>query len=117
MLHTTQRKEIMESIYDKNKLTKEQKKCLSLVESLGVYELRALSRIFGGNSPTTQKRNDHIKHIMDKIISKEEIAQMTPLQRLGVVDDIANAVDFLSSEKASFITGQTLFVDGGLILD
>lgn len=48
---------------------------------------------------------------------KEEIAQMTPLQRLGVVDDIANAVDFLSSEKASFITGQTLFVDGGLILD
>lgn len=48
---------------------------------------------------------------------KEEIAQMTPLQRLGVVDDIANAVEFLSSEKASFITGQTLFVDGGLILD
>ena len=54
---------------------------------------------------------------MNNNLTKEEIAQMTPLQRLGVVDDIANAVDFLSSEKASFITGQTLFVDGGLILD
>jgi len=48
---------------------------------------------------------------------KAEIANMTPLKRLGTPQDIANAVDFLSSENASFITGQTLFVDGGLILD
>ena len=48
---------------------------------------------------------------------KTEIANMTPLKRLGTAADIANAVSFLSSDDASFITGQTLFVDGGLILD
>lgn len=48
---------------------------------------------------------------------KDEIAQITPLQRLGTVEDVANAVEFLSSDKASFITGQTIFVDGGLILE
>ena len=48
---------------------------------------------------------------------KTEIANMTPLKRLGTAVDIANAVSFLSSDDASFITGQTLFVDGGLILD
>lgn len=48
---------------------------------------------------------------------KTEIANMTPLKRLGTAVDIANAVSFLSSDDASFITGQTLFIDGGLILD
>ena len=88
----------MESLYDKSKLTKEQKKCLSLVESLGIYELRSLSRIFGGNSPTTQKRNDHIKVVMDKIIAKEEIE---PFQRktgrpYKEIDSIAGVLDELS---------------------
>ena len=48
---------------------------------------------------------------------KEEIANMTPLKRLGTCQDVANAIYFLSSENASFITGQTLYVDGGLILE
>ncbi|MBP3431708.1 MAG: SDR family oxidoreductase [Clostridia bacterium] len=48
---------------------------------------------------------------------KTEIADMTPLQTLGNVCDVANAIVFLSSEKASFITGQILYVDGGLILE
>ena len=39
---------------------------------------------------------------------------ITPLGRVGTETDISNMVDFLVSEKASFITGQTLFVDGGL---
>ncbi len=39
-----------------------------------------------------------------------------PLKRLGTVDDIAWAVLFLASEEASFITGQTLVVDGGQVL-
>ncbi len=48
---------------------------------------------------------------------KDEIANMTPLKRLGTCQDVANAIYFLASENASFITGQTLYVDGGLILD
>ena len=48
---------------------------------------------------------------------KEEIAEMTPLKRLGVCSDVANAICFLSDDKSSFITGQTLCVDGGLVLE
>jgi NAD(P)-dependent dehydrogenase (short-subunit alcohol dehydrogenase family) len=38
---------------------------------------------------------------------------MIPLNRLGQPDEIAAAIAFLLSEDAGFITGQTLFVDGG----
>lgn len=44
------------------------------------------------------------------------LAGETPLCRLGEPQDIAEAVLFLASEKASFITGQTLSVDGGFII-
>ena len=46
----------------------------------------------------------------------QEVAQRIPLQRRGEPADIANAVLFLLSEKASYITGQTLTVDGGSTL-
>lgn len=41
-------------------------------------------------------------------------SRITPLRRVGTPADVANAVLFLCSERASFITGQTLGVDGGL---
>ena len=44
-----------------------------------------------------------------------DLAEQTPLGRLGTPQDIANAVAFLVSEKASFITGQVLTVDGAFI--
>ena len=46
----------------------------------------------------------------------QEVAQRIPLQRRGEPADIANAVLFLLSKKASYITGQTLTVDGGSTL-
>lgn len=46
----------------------------------------------------------------------EALRQETPLGRLGTPQDVANAALFLASEKASFITGQTLSVDGGFLL-
>jgi len=38
----------------------------------------------------------------------------TPLGRLGEPEDVADVVTFLASDKARFITGQTIFVDGGV---
>ncbi len=46
----------------------------------------------------------------------DELGKKIPLKRVAETEDIANAVVFLSSEKASYITGVTLRVDGGLIL-
>jgi NAD(P)-dependent dehydrogenase (short-subunit alcohol dehydrogenase family) len=44
---------------------------------------------------------------------KNWLLERTPMGRIGKPEDVANAVAFLGSEKASWITGTTLFVDGG----
>ncbi len=44
------------------------------------------------------------------------LVEETPLGRLGTPEDIANAVAFLASEKAAFLTGQVLTADGGFIV-
>ncbi|MGJ7906030.1 3-oxoacyl-ACP reductase FabG [Actinopolyspora sp. H202] len=44
---------------------------------------------------------------------QEGAAAETPVRRVGQPADIANAVSFLASEQSSFVTGQTLYVDGG----
>ncbi len=46
----------------------------------------------------------------------DELGELIPLGRAGTPEDVANAVVFLASDKASYITGITLRVDGGLIL-
>lgn len=45
---------------------------------------------------------------------KEQLLKQIPLGRLGNVEDISNAVVFLTSPKAKYITGQTIYVDGGM---
>ena len=44
---------------------------------------------------------------------REAVAAMVPLRRIGLPTDIAGVVSFLVSKDASYITGQTLYVDGG----
>jgi 3-oxoacyl-[acyl-carrier protein] reductase len=46
----------------------------------------------------------------------DEAIKMTPLGRLGTIEDVAYAVAFLASDEAAYITGQVLSVDGGLAM-
>ncbi len=47
---------------------------------------------------------------------KEEITKNIPLKRIGVAQDVANVVKFLASEDSSYITGQVIHVDGGMLM-
>ncbi|WP_295890829.1 3-oxoacyl-ACP reductase FabG [uncultured Vibrio sp.] len=54
------------------------------------------------------------KDLPEKVL--EHMKSKTPLARMGTSVDIANGVTFLASEQASFITGQTIKIDGGLVI-
>ena len=46
--------------------------------------------------------------------TKQAILAKVPLKRLGKAEDVANAIEFLASDKAAYITGATLHVNGGM---
>ena len=47
---------------------------------------------------------------------KEEIAKNIPLRRMGTPEDVTNVVKFLAGEQSSYITGQVINVDGGMLM-
>jgi len=48
--------------------------------------------------------------------AKADLAKSIPLSRLGMPEDVADAVLFLASDAANYITGQTINVDGGMVM-
>jgi len=64
--------------------------------------LKELSERRAGASGKTEEEVEH------------EWAQQIPVQRLGRPEEVADAIVWLASERASFITGQTILVDGGM---
>lgn len=56
------------------------------------------------NTPLTQKLPENVQ---------EKLIQAQPTKSMGQPEDIAHAVAFLSDENTQFITGQTIYVDGG----
>jgi NAD(P)-dependent dehydrogenase (short-subunit alcohol dehydrogenase family) len=57
------------------------------------------------------------RHANDPQESKDAYARVVPMRRMGVPEDVAEAVAFLASEAAKFITGQKLSVNGGNTLE
>src|SRR5699024_1234080 len=47
---------------------------------------------------------------------RKEMLDMIPLAKLGSPEDVARVVRFLASEDANYITGQTLHIDGGMVM-
>lgn len=47
---------------------------------------------------------------------QEAMSAMIPLEKLGTPEEVANVVRFLASDDASYITGQTIHIDGGMVM-
>jgi len=82
---------------------------------------KSLAREIGSRSITVNVvAPGFIDTDMTRILSDEQRASMLdriPLGRLGAPEDIANAVLFLASESGAYITGETLHVNGGMVMD
>jgi gluconate 5-dehydrogenase len=53
---------------------------------------------------------------LDRDNHREDLESLVPAERLGRPEEVADAVTFLASDRARFITGQILYVDGGRVL-
>ena len=54
-------------------------------------------------------------HLDDPLESAGRVASI-PLKRLGQPEDVAEVIDFLLSDRAAYITGQTWWVNGGMVM-
>lgn len=79
----------------------------SVAKELGARNITA-NAVAPGYVPT-----DLTANLPEELI--QQAIKLTPLGRLGTVEDVANVVAFLASDEAGFITGQVLRVDGGMI--
>lgn len=57
---------------------------------------------------------DFNRSLWSQPVMKDWAMEHTPLRRLGEVEDMVGTVVFLASEASSFVTGQTIYIDGGL---
>ncbi|MFC2072420.1 SDR family NAD(P)-dependent oxidoreductase [Chloroflexota bacterium] len=86
----------------------------SMVRNVGRYGIR-LNVVCPGM--TVRDPEPGVQPVASQVEQQSKIARdLYPLRRLGKPQDIANAVAFLASDRASFITGQTISVSGGYVM-
>lgn len=56
-----------------------------------------------------------IKTDMTQELKEDELKRLIPMQRFGEADEVAEAVAFLASDKAAYVTGSVLHINGGLL--
>jgi glucose 1-dehydrogenase len=59
---------------------------------------------------------DMNKELKDDEAELTKVLRRIPLRRIGTPEEVANMVEFLASDKANYVTGNTFFVDGGMTL-
>ena len=78
--------------------------------------LAAYTKIFAtGFAPDNVRINNVLPGWIDSLPATEERAASVPMQRYGTPEEVAAAIAFLASPESSYITGQNLRVDGGVV--
>src|SRR5580692_11401962 len=84
--------------------------------------LRVMAREWAAHGVTVNAvapgyiETDLTKDYLAKDNNREGLESLVPAERLGHPEEVADAVTFLASDRARFITGQILYVDGGRVL-
>lgn len=107
----------------------------SLTSFVGLYEVTAYAASKAGVTALTKQlavewgphgvcvnaiapglfRTDLNKHLLDGTERGREFIMRTPLRRFGKVEELAGAAIFLASDAASFVNGEIIVVDGGIL--
>lgn len=69
-----------------------------------------------GISPATILKHESQHYFLDNGSLHELYKEITPLKRMGTAAEVVNVIEFLFGSGSSFVTGQTLIIDGGLSL-
>ncbi|MEL6431602.1 MAG: SDR family oxidoreductase [Planctomycetota bacterium] len=83
----------------------------------GVFRagLAAYTKLFADeHAPRGVRMNNVLPGYIDSFPEKEELRELIPMGRYGRVGEVADVIAYLASDRASYVTGQNLRVDGGI---
>ena len=62
----------------------------------------------------TSSHYDDLIKALDAVLSKEKIAALVPMKRAGRPEEVAELTAFLASDRAAYISGQVISINGGI---
>jgi NAD(P)-dependent dehydrogenase (short-subunit alcohol dehydrogenase family) len=89
----------------------------ALVPTSGVFRagLAAFTKLFADRYAADNLRmNNVLPGFIDSLPEKEDRRERIPMGRYGTVDEVAELILFLATDRSSYITGQNLRIDGGI---